>query len=49
MKKKYMKPNMKVYDLKQKPQLLAGSTPDYNGPIGYSPDINSNGEFNHLA
>ena len=35
MKKKYIKPTMKVYRLNAEPQLLAGSDypNDWNGPI----------------
>lgn len=43
-KKKYQKPLTKVHII-EKARLLAGSNPEF----GYSPDINSNGEFNHLA
>lgn len=32
MKKQYMKPSMKVYELQSKTQLLAGS--GYGGPLG---------------
>ena len=40
MKKQYMKPVMKVYSLRQQPQLLAGSyPPDWDGPVGYTPGI----------
>ena len=41
MKKQYMKPVMKVYSLRQQPQLLAGSNypPDWDGPVGYTPGI----------
>ena len=36
MKKQYEKPSMQVFDLKQQPQLLAGS----NGTNPYTPDNN---------
>jgi len=49
MKKKYMKLSMKVYELKGKPQLLAGSAPyDWDGPVGFAPGITPEDE-NHLA
>ena len=35
MKRAYEKPSMKVYELKQKSMLLAGSNPDY---WGYTPE-----------
>ena len=38
MKKQYIKPTMKVYDLPVHPQILAGSAPhDWDGPVGYAP------------
>lgn len=46
MKKKYVKPQMEVYVLKGKPQILVGSgNDDY---WGYAPGI-TNGDENHLA
>ena len=36
IKRKYEKPSMKVYELKQQPQLLAGS----GGTDPYTPDNN---------
>ena len=40
MKKQYTKPSLKVYELNNKHQLLAGSNPpDWNGPVGYTPSI----------
>ena len=39
MKKKlYEKPSMKVFELKQKPRLLAGSTPKWNDPYNGEDD-----------
>ena len=40
MKKKqfYEKPSMKVFELKQQPQLLAGSGGDIPGSVPYTPD-----------
>lgn len=32
MKRKYEKPAMQVFELKQQPQILAGSSPDGNKP-----------------
>jgi hypothetical protein len=37
-KKEYEKPSMKVYELKQQPQLLAGS--NGGGTDDYTPDNN---------
>lgn len=41
MKKKYMKPSMMVYDLKNPTRLLAGSDPNApgypGGPFGFVP------------
>lgn len=48
MKKQYMKPSMKVYELKGKPQLLAGSAPDYPDRFGFAPGITPE-DGNHLA
>lgn len=41
-KKMYEKPTTKVYELKQQPQLLAGSNP---APTGASIDDYQDGEF----
>ena len=49
MKKKYVKPTMEIFDLPKQSQLLVGSTPDYNGPIGYTPGIETKNDLNHLA
>ena len=42
MKKPYEKPSMQVFDLKQQPQLLAGSNP---APNQASIDDYEDGEF----
>ncbi len=47
MKKNYMKPSMKVYELKRRPQLLQSSG-DYPGGLGYVPGFASEDD-NHLA
>lgn len=41
MKKQYIKPSMKVFELHTKPQLLVGSgyPNDWDGPIGYTPGL----------
>ena len=37
MKKQYIKPAMKVYEMQSHVQILAGSYPsDWNGPISYT-------------
>lgn len=42
MKKNYVKPEMKVYELKRQQQLLVDSPiPGYGGPIGYAPGIDA--------
>jgi hypothetical protein len=48
MKKQYMKPSMKVYEMQSHVQILAGSNypPDWNGPISYTPGSD---EMNKLA
>ena len=49
MKKQYIKPSMKVFELHTKPQLLAGSYPnDWNGPIGYTSGISTD-DMNKMA
>lgn len=49
MKKKYVKPAMDVFELPTRSQLLVGSVPDYNGPIGYSPGVDTKEELCSLA
>ena len=50
-KRKYMKPAMQVFELRQQPQLLQSSdgdkTPVIHGPIGYAPGLSD--EKNNLA
>lgn len=47
-KKQYQKPTMRVVELQQRTQLLAGSSPDpYGGPFGYAPGIGE--DVNKLA
>ena len=45
MKRRYIKPSMKVYELKQKPMILAGS--DKPDQWGYMPGLPH--DENHLA
>lgn len=40
MKKQYEKPSMKVYELKRRSQILAGSPDPYNQDFGYMPGGN---------
>ena len=43
MKKKYMKPSMKVYDIKKTLILCASpEAPGYPGPFGYAPGADEN-------
>ena len=47
MKKQYIKPAMKVYELQSHAQILVGSYPsDWNGPVGYAPGAD---DEKHLA
>ena len=48
MKKKYQKPTMQVVELHQCASLLAGSPYPYDGPIGYTPGIDTE-EYNSKA
>lgn len=41
MKKNYVKPEMKVYELKRQQQLLVGSPDGWNQGIGYAPGIDA--------
>jgi hypothetical protein len=40
MKKQYEKPSMKVYELKGRSQILAGSPDPYDRDFGYMPGVN---------
>ena len=41
MKKQYEKPSMKVYELKGRSQILAGSPGPYDHDFGYMPGVNN--------
>ena len=38
IKRKYEKPSTKVFELKQQPQLLVGSSPQWNDPFDNEDD-----------
>jgi hypothetical protein len=49
MKKKYIKPTMRVDEFEEQFQLLIGSIPDWDRPVGYSSDTDQDNGLNHHA